>query len=576
MESDTSQTAERRFSAHAGLRWTLIGLAAIALLVVAAYTIFHVFVDASALEKRLTNAIRTPSDSLYRVDIEKVRVSLLHRSLRAEHLTVQPDSQRVQQNTATGKRPLPRYRLTIPALQLDGINLWRLLWNQDLSLERVYLERPHLHIAMGHVSEQDARGGTPEANAASRAVSDHEAYALHAAIARSVPPLHIDSLLIEKGTLSIEGSRSDSIGGISMQFHNVTVDSMAARDTSRVLFSNDIRVQVEPFRRFSADSLYLLKVGALHGTSKGDSLALASIEWTPTLSDEAFMQRHPYRTNRYIFSAGPLALTGIDYWNLIENGAGAAALLRVDSLFVDVYCDRTLPMPPESPPPTLPHEAFQAIDMPIRLDTIRVIQADLRYSERAEDGTRRGTITFEDTWGTIYNVTNDPHRMTPTTPAVLEARSRLAGAGRLDATIRYELLAPSLTMAYRGTLGSMDATAFNQVLVDLEGIRIESGHIDDLWFEVKVNQGVASGALRAIYRNLKIETLNKRSRERNLGHRIETFIANISKIQSDNVAEGDTPPRVVVIHYERKAEEPIFKFMWKSLREGLLSTTGLQ
>jgi hypothetical protein len=204
-----------------------------------------------------------------------------------------------------------------------------------------------------------------------------------------------------------------------------------------------------------------------------------------------------------------------------------------------------------------------------------VTEGRVEYSKRADDGVRPGTIRFEDIWATIYNVTNDPARMTDETPAVVDARTLVAGAGLLQTRIDYQLLAPELTIQYRGEVGDMPATAFNEIFVDLSGVEIKSGQIDSIWFSIQVQRDEARGLLQVLYRDLKIELLDKATGERSLRNRIATFIANNMILNEENQPTVDTPAKVIVIRQQRPPEKRLFKFMWHTLREGLFTTIDM-
>ena len=279
------------------------------------------------------------------------------------------------------------------------------------------------------------------------------------------------------------------------------------------------------------------------------------------------------RRTRYSVTASSLRVHGIRFWPLLR-GRIVADSVAVDGFRVDVYLDRTAAPAPTPKPATLPHMSFQRIDRPIRIDRVRVTNGGISYSERAKDGSNPGTIRFTDLWATFYNVTNDTTRMTPSTPCTIDVRTRVAGAGRLDVTFGYYLLSSRLNMTYRGNVARMRAEPLNDLLVNLEGIRINHGVIDSTWFDIKVREDVARGNVQVLYRDLDIEMLDKVSLDRGMGARLQTFIADKTMLCDANPPDDRTPAKVVPILRERTPDTPLFKFLWGTLREGILSTLG--
>lgn len=281
----------------------------------------------------------------------------------------------------------------------------------------------------------------------------------------------------------------------------------------------------------------------------------------------------PPRT-RYSVTASSLHVHGIRRWSLLR-GRIVADSVTVDGARMDVYLDRTAAPAPPVRPAILPHVSFQSIGRPIRVDAIRVTNSEIGYSEKAKDGGRPGTIRFTDLWATVYNVTNDSTRMTAGTPCTIDLRTRIAGAGRLDATFGYDLLSPTLSMTYRGTVTRMSAEPLNELLVNLEGIRITGGVVDSTWFDFKVRADIAGGKMQVLYRDLSFEILDKITLDRGLAARLQTVIVDKTQLKDANPPDDDTPATVMAVLRERPPEAPLIKFLWETLREGILSTLGV-
>lgn len=325
----------------------------------------------------------------------------------------------------------------------------------------------------------------------------------------------------------------------------------------------------------SADGVNRVRIGSSSFSPLGRSYVATDLEYLPdTLLIAQRTQAGTSPRTRYSVTASSLRVHGIRRWSLLR-GRIAADSVTVDGARIDVYLDRTAGPAPPVKPATLPHASFQSIDRPIRIGVIRVTNSDISYSERARDGGRPGTIRFTELWATVYNVTNDSTRMTPSTPCTIDLRTRIAGAGRLDATFGYDLLSPGLNMTYRGTVARMSAQPLNELLMDLEGIRITSGVVDSTWFDFKASDDVASGRMQVLYRNLDMQLLDKVTMDRGMVARFQTFVADKTKVNDSNPPDDQTPAKVVAVLRERPPEAPLLKFLWETLREGIFSTLGI-
>jgi hypothetical protein len=242
---------------------------------------------------------------------------------------------------------------------------------------------------------------------------------------------------------------------------------------------------------------------------------------------------------------------------------------RVDSLDLDIYLDRTVQTALDSVS-TLPHQLLMRLGHRVRVDTIN-LNGRMRYSERAWDGTRKSSMRFEDLSVGIANLTNDPLQAART-PVEIDLRTMLAGAGRAHVVFEYDLSAPRLTLSYRGGVGPMDGKALNETLVNLEGMRVVDGRHDSTSFDIKVKDDVATGQMLLLYHHLQIEFLDKATGKQGLGDELRSFYATNFGIHTKNGWKSDSPAQSVQIHLTRGADIPIFKFVWHTIRQGLLGT----
>lgn len=377
--------------------------------------------------------------------------------------------------------------------------------------------------------------------------------------------LAADSVVARGGSVA---HRSGGVGSFSVELGDVIVRRGGGEPAGAVRFEGG-RFELTDLTHRSRDSLYATTVARLEGRAGDSVLAVRELVVEPTVSPAEFARRLRHRSDRYEVRAGAVLAEGVDFGSL-RRGSVDVRAVTVDSLVVRVTTDKRLPPDPDRPGPVLPHEAARAAP-PFDVDTMRVRGGSITYVEWASDGSRPGHLTFDRLRIDARNVTNDPGAMTDSTPAVVDARAHLAGAGLLETTLRLRLLAPELELAYRGRLGSMDPRALNTILAPVEGIRVEAGRIDEIRFDAWVEGGVASGSLRASYRDLDVVGVDKRTDERGLGERLASIVADV-RIRSGNRpgSEGAVPSAPVTGRVG--SDDTFFGFLWETLRGGILST----
>ncbi|MHB1326627.1 MAG: AsmA family protein [Gemmatimonadales bacterium] len=320
----------------------------------------------------------------------------------------------------------------------------------------------------------------------------------------------------------------------------------------------------------SSDGLYRVSVGTSSLDLFGgrfvatdvqlhlDSARLAELRSNKTAPRDLYTVRIPQ-----------LEVTGIRLGALLRRSIDAGHVTLTEPE-VAISLDRHIPTK-EGAGPALPHQALQQLETAVSIGQLNVAQGQLVYRERADDGARYGRFEFADIELGIRNITNQRERATE--HATIDLAFAAAGKGQLRTKMQYDLFAPGLNMSYEGGIGSFDASMLNPLTVDLEGVRITQGQVDTLWFRVDVEDDVATGRLQARYRELRIQTLDKVTRDRSLGDHIQSFISNSFKIRVDNPQPGE-PIKTAFIKLERDEDMPLLKFLWHTLRAGVAETVG--
>lgn len=544
------------------VRGLLGGLAGLGGLMLAFSLLVRVVVDADALEDPLNTALDSAAPGKYEVEINEVEWGLLAQSLRVNQIALGPDSQ------ATDRQSTPRaetasVRATVPTLRLQDLHWGTLFWHRTLLFDEVLVREPRVQLQN---SDEPAEIEDVWSTAGIDSTGGQA----------TVFSLQARQLRVEDGTLSRGPAGSparDSLWGLSLQFGRLSTEAASGTPLSEMFADRLSEGRVEGYRQRVADAPYALRLGPGRVSLRDSVLQMEDARFVPSVSDEAFQQRHTYRVNRYRVTVKQVSVAGFDAHRFVETGALHAGLVQVDALNLSVYRDNHPPEDPNDPPPPMPQEAIEQLDRSLRIDTLRVRDSQIQYAKRPEGVPATGSIQFEDLWASLYNVTNSPERMTASTPAVVEARTRVNGAGLLSTTISVPLRSDGLNGSFEGRVEAMDPRALNETFVPLGGVRIESGHVDSLWFRADLEAGTATGRVGGVYRNLEIETLDQATGERGIGDRVKTIASGLALRSDNQPAGGDLTAGQ--IQHTRAEEDSYFKFLWHALRSGIYSLVGI-
>lgn len=548
------------------VRWVVAAFGGTAALLFAVTLALHLWVDADFIERRVNAALNESTDARYRVDIENVEWGFLGRSVRLGETSLRsitPDSD-LESGSKTAARQV--LRLTVPEIHVLGISWWAFLWDRHLIVEAIRFDAPRLRRSVGELEQFAERRDESVEKRVDRASEGG-----------SVDLVRAHRFEVSDGTLLLDGETNaptDSLWGLSFKLDTLSLDPSSWRSEDRSLGSRLQTGSFDGLHYGPTDDSYVLSVGASRLSQVESIVSVKSVQYQPSVSDSVFMDQQTYRANRVRSSVEEIAVRGMNVGRLLSDTAVVADTIRIDGLDLDVYRDNHLPEDPDDPPPSMPQDLVRGFEHPLDVETIQVRQGRIRYSKRPEDVPNPGAILFDSLWASAYHVTNDPREMSPTSPSIVDARTDVAGVGRLTASFRIPLMSPHLSLSYRGRLGSMDATAFNETFVNLSGVRVESGTVDSLWFEATVNRGKATGIVHSTYRDLEIETLDRTTGNRGLKSRLKTLVVNGLGVRSTNVPTEE-PFRSGGIDHERNPDDSFFKFLWHALRDGIYSLTGI-
>jgi hypothetical protein len=313
---------------------------------------------------------------------------------------------------------------------------------------------------------------------------------------------------------------------------------------------------------------YGIRCARLRASAPGAELVAEGTELRTLAGDEEFFAAHDYRTTRFHVVLPECRVSGLDCGALMEGKSCLARSVQFSrpTLEALVNCDK--PVGPFVKPPLMVGEALASIRQPLQIGSITITNGCLRYGEQFGAGTVPGVLTISEVSLSVVGVAN---RGGASAAVVVQGQGSLmeAGIGKVRMTIP---LAPAdLSLHYSGSLGAMDLTLLNPFLDLDQHTRIKSGNAQETTFEIDVIAGQARGRVRAIYRNLVIAVLDKRTgAETGLDHRVASFLENTLIIRSSNAPDASGSMKEGEVNYTRKPDDEFQQFAWFALRSGVL------
>lgn len=296
-----------------------------------------------------------------------------------------------------------------------------------------------------------------------------------------------------------------------------------------------------------------------------------------TGTDADFVRRRRWRSDRISVEADTLLLSGIDAAAWVKRHAYRAVHLGVSGLHLDVFNDKRRPSRGAVATRRYPQEWLRTSGLDLHVDSA-TIAGRITYRERGAQSRTTGVLRFESVIASLANLGNDPTRLRGDTTVRIRATARLMGAAPIRVNISLPTFARRFEMNWSGTVGTMPATAFNELVTSISSLRFNNGTIDGVEFSAATRNGVSSGTVRPRWRDLSVELpgIARTGILQGLRRAIAKFAANQFVVRADNfTGMPNAEPVNGTISHRWTPRETLLQHLWNSLRDALLVTIRL-
>lgn len=519
----------------------------IILLILAGTQIFLSFYLDSYVEKSLTTAVSEKSRGQYELKMSALELHVWGREFQIDSLRLGP---------ADTASTAPR--IEMDRLSISGIQFLPYIFGGNIHTGAIRFSKPVLTIAQ---NSPDSLIFLQSSDSTSQPSN------------KETPTIEIGTFKIDNGAFAyLNQEKSDSVGEVhnfNLEIAEVFVDSTTL---AKAPYFNYGAIQTHSGKiRYQPSDLYALGSNGIELTTSDGSFSIDSLKLVPQYPKYEFSEHVGHQLDRISLTVERLMLEGANFERL-HSGELVAKKISVENANLDVFHSKLLPSgPEEGRVKTFPQIAFKRLNIPITIDTIKINQSEISYSEHVPDISRPGKVTFADVNATLSDVTNDSSRISQEHTIMLDVTSEVMGEAMLTAHFEFPMHLDESHMV-RGNLESMMAENLNPILEPVGMVRAQRGTIHSMDFLMDLGADKATGWVQLLYSNLRIEVLNSNNVDDGGRNRLKTFLANILKIKKNNHEE---PFRRGEVSFERDEHKSIFSYWWKSLSSGLKDNVGI-
>lgn len=519
------------------------------------------------VEEKLKEVVHKSTNGLYTLKYDDLDLNIGLGNATLWNAELIPDSTIYQKQVIQREAPNNRYHIKLRALKIKRFSLLDVLSDKRLNISSIVFEEPDIHL----ISEYHAYNDT---------ISDKPKKTLYENVKDIFTSINVKDIKIEgvkfKYSKIEEGKSSDiNLDSVNINVHDVLVDETSLSDSSRLYYTKMVDVQIPGFEYNLPDGFYKAKFEDLRINTRDQNILFTKVFYGPKMSKGSFFKQKNQNVTMAVIAFDTLRLEQLDFRRLIDNQQTIASKVQLKNGKVDLSADKRYPKYPVVKIGHSPHQQLMKAKKLLRLDTIVVDNISVTYYEFSSKFGREGSISFDHAHGILTNVTNDSIRLVDDRYMRADLNAKIMGKGNLHAKFNFDMLSPSGNYTYSGTLGAMNATAFNRILQPLLNVEIASGNIKKVSFNMQGTDRKNWGDFRFDYNDLKIRLLDSELENgEKKSKKLVSFIVNQILINDSN-PDANEVYHVGNINYTRVPQHTFFKTIWQSLLEGIKQCAGI-
>jgi hypothetical protein len=512
-------------------------------------------------KKGVQDTVANKTNGLYGMEVGKLDFDEVAGNLSVTNVQLTADSNVYSQLESVNDAPSVVMNISIPSLTVAGVQTPRALLSSEIVGRKVMIMNPRIELLF-----------TGRGKDSLKSVPDKEVYRQ---ILGNLEMIKIDTLSIVNATLV---TRDKKTGNIRMQLDSVTidlfriaVDSAHDKDTTRILFAEQVEVNVKTARWTSKNKLYNYKVRDVKVSSGEKKLSVNEVSINPSLPEQKFLQQFKYATDRFDVSFYQVRMAGVSIPMLLRQQVAADSLVSGRSS-IHIYRDLSFPHDKQNRVGTYPGQAIMKLPIALTIKTAVFNNSFIEYKERNAKSEKSGKVQFYNAGVRVDNLTNNKKLLAEKSMRI-QFNAQFLNKAATKAVIHFPA-SNNGKFTIEGDVGGMPAETVNILTEPMGLARVEHGTLTSLHFEFTGNDYGTDGKLVMLYDDLKLSLLKKDSVDNTLDKKgLVSLLANMKVKDANPGKKGEI--RQATVHYDRDVSKSFFNLIWKSVFTGIKESVGI-
>ena len=509
------------------------------------------------IEDKLEKAITKSNEGFYKISYDDMNVDEEAGSLSMKNMKLSYDSLKYMEKN----RPM-LFTINIPEISVVGVKTKKALLDKEIVARKLEIKNPVIDLEYTYKGKDSIRNVPTEE--------------IYREVLSNLDMIQIDSVLITNAHVRTSNKKTGKViidlKDIDLSLMDLRVDSSSIKDSSRLLFSESMTLNLAKIAWPSPDKLYNYVADNITLRSGTGNLSIDKISVIPGLGENEFVNSIPTQVDRLNFALSNIVVSGVDIKKLPDEYIKAETMTIGKSSF-KIYRDLARPRDKKNRVGQYPHQVMDDVPLRFNIKKVNIRNSFIEYKERNHITRKAGKVQFYNINGTITNFTNDKRSANKIMSAVVN--SSFLNKTSLKTNWKFYLFHPNGKFDVAGTMGSIDRQAINLLAEPMGPASIEEGQFNGMTFNLHGNDHSMDGTVKMLYQDLDVALLERDKGASETDKKFLTSLIANFVIKKSN-PKGDDEVRVQQVQLSRDVNRSLFNLCWKTIFKGIQGTIGVK
>jgi hypothetical protein len=435
--------------------------------------------------------------------------------------------------------------INVEKLKISDVSYWDYLFKDEIHIESISLENPTIAY---YQDRQIASKDT-----------------VRKAVVKIYKPIIIDRVQIKNTKFAIYEKGKDSTNvytrGLSIEVDGITINNETV--LRKIPFeykdfeakSDTVFVKVSDYENLTVENFTIENNSAVF-----KNLKLKTKYSKRDLSNIIIKER-----DHYDLSLQSLKIDDFDFGFKNHQFFAKSKLVSLNAPSLDIYRDKLVADDPKIKP--LYSKMLRELPFALTVDSLKITDAQIKYSERQKPENMGGSINFEKLNASISNVSNTYKSPDKTT---IKVTANFMKDTPITADWSFNVQDPNDQFLFKANVGLLVADKLDSFMQPNLKVNLD-GEVEKTYFTISGEKTTSVIDMKISYSDFSISILNKdgKKEKKFLSTIANLFLKKNSEKDGENFREGSG-------HITRDDTKSFFNYLWLNVKEGLLrSITGI-